>query len=102
MRAIAAYQHLTETREVERRVWDDRECDFVTRRVQVASPRYDENGKPVLKRLDARIIVHPGAPYRYHWGGHGFTSLHRAKNAVRRAFGVESRRLLHWAETTVA
>lgn len=29
----------------------------------------------------------------------GFTSLHRAKNAVRRHFGIESRRMMRWEET---
>ena len=99
MRAIAAYQHLTETREVERSVWDDATHQFVKRRVQVATPRYDEHGKPVVKLLDANITVHPEDTIRYHWGGCRFTSLHRAKNAIRRHFGIESRRLLHWVET---
>lgn len=35
---------------------------------------------------------------RYEFGGKHFTSLHKAKNALRKAYGVTSRRDLIWQE----
>lgn len=66
---------------------------------------HDQHGNEIAIHLvDAYITVH--APiesqgrYNVHLDGEIFvhSSLHRAKNAIRRHFGIESRKQLRWEE----
>jgi len=104
MRAIAAHQHITELQDRITKIWDDDQKKFVNFKSSVATPTYDEHGRPKLLRLDAHIEVEHNLGdrlYRTFYGkaaDHAFTSLHRAKNAIRRHFRIESRRLLVWTE----
>lgn len=70
----------------------------------------DNEGEPITRDLNASIQVHYEARRAtYHpfaglnpigMSGKSLArrSLHRAKNAIRRHFGIESRRLLIWRE----
>lgn len=66
---------------------------------------HDQHGNEIIFILDAYIEVDHGplGNYFVRMSGHKldrFTSLHRAKNAIRRYFGIESRRQLRWEEVS--
>lgn len=101
MRAIAAHLHLHQTSEEKKKVWDDDAKAFVERAYQINSPLYDKSGHPVTRPLNMHIdVLHRNGRNRYAIASldASFSSLHRAKNAIRRHFSIPSRRQLIWRE----